>query len=233
MNRFLIALAGGLTASLAAAPVLAEPLIWGFQAEQLEYRLGEDEDLLAWDFDAVAGTDELKFVWRSEAEYGLDDDAFETLENQARLQTPVSDFFDAVVGVRVDTPEGPDRVFGVLGLQGLAPQWIEVDASLFASDDPAFRFEAEYEALITNRLTLIPSVEVDLPFTDDRAVGLGAWGPTLELGTRLSYDLVDRLVSPYIGVHYERAFGDTADIARARGEDRDEVFFVVGSRILF
>lgn len=227
-------LAGALTpALLGSAAARAEPAIWGIQVEQLEYRVGDETDVLAWDFDAFAGTDELKFVWRSEAEYAIAEDAFETLENQARLQAPVSDFFDAVIGVRVDTPNGPDRVHGLIGLHGLAPQWFEVDADLFISDHPFARFEAEYEALITNRLILTPSVELELPFNDDEAVGVGAWGPKLEAGVRLSYDVVDRLVSPYIGVHYERVFGETADLRRADGEDADAVFFVAGTRIMF
>ncbi len=230
MKRLLL---GAAAPALLAAPAFAEPLVWGVQVEQLEYRLGEDEDMLAWDFDAVVGTDELKFVWRSEAEYGLDSDAFETLENQARLATPISTFFDAVGGVMVSTPDGPDRVYGVIGVHGLAPQWFEVDADLFVSDKPLARFEADYEALITNRVILTPSVEITLPLADDVGAGWGAWGPKLEVGARLSYDLVDRMLSPYVGVHYEATFGDTADIRRDEGEDRDAVYFVAGARIMF
>jgi copper resistance protein B len=220
-------------AALAVSSAVAEPVFWGVQVEQLEFRLGDETDVLAWDFDALIGTDELRFVWRSEAEYALEEDAFETLENQARLQVPISDFFDAVAGVRVDTPDGPDRVYGVVGVHGLAPQWFEVDVDLFVSEDPKFRFEVEYEGLITNRITLTPSIEANLPFTDDREIGNGAWGPTLEVGARLSYDLVDRTLAPYIGVHYERAFGETGRIAKQDGDDRGELFFVAGVRLMF
>ncbi|MBK0399482.1 copper resistance protein B [Limibaculum sp. M0105] len=227
-------LAGALAPALLGAPAaLAEPLIWGIQVEQLEYRVGDETDVFAWDFDAMVGTDELKLVWRSEAEYAMAEDAFEKLENQLRLQVPVSEFFDAVAGVRVDTPDGPDRVHGVIGLHGLAPQWFEVDADLFISGKPFARLEGEYEALLTNRIILIPSIEFELPFTDDTANGVGAWGPRLEVGARLSYDLVDRAVAPYIGVHYERSFGETADLARAGGEDPGAVFFVSGVRLMF
>jgi copper resistance protein B len=211
-----IALAGALVPAIfSLSPAAAEPYFGGFQAEQLEYRTDGDDDIFAWDFDAFFGTDELRFVWRSEAEYDIDEDAFETLENQARFQTPISDFFDAVVGARVDTPSGPDRAYGVLGVHGLAQQWFEIDADLFISDNPQFRFEAEYEGLITNRVILTPSV------------------PKLEVGARLSYDLIDRALSPYIGVHYERLFGESGDLARDEGEDRDQVLFVVGARLMF
>lgn len=229
-----VAAAGLATGIYSASAVAHEhPLIWSIDAERLEYRFGGDEDVLAWEFDFNAGSDELKFVWRSEGEFGLEAEAFETLENQALLQFPVLPFFDAFAGVRVDTPNGPDRFHGVVGVTGLAPQWFEVDASLFVSDHPFFRFDAEYEALITNRIVLTPAVEVDVPFADDAATGIGAWGPKLEVGARLSYDLVDRLLSPYVGVHYERVFGKTADMHRADGEDVDALYLVLGARMLF
>lgn len=228
-------LAGVLAAAQVSTSHLSaeEPLLWGFQAEQFEYRVNKDDDIFAWDFDAFVGKDELKFVWRSEAEYVINDGAFERLENQFRLQKPISDFFDAVAGIRIDTPDGPNRVFGVLGVHGLAPQWFEVDVDLFIAEDPAMRFEGEYELLITNRVTLIPAVEFDLPFTDDPERGISALGPRLETGARLSYDLVDRLLSPYVGVNYERVFAGSADLARFEGEDVDGVFFVVGARVMF
>jgi len=220
-------------ATLIAPPAFSEQLIWGIQAEQLEYRIGDDTDVVAWDVDAIIGTDELKLVFRSEGEFKTTGDVLETFENQVRLQFPISTFFDGVAGVRVDTPEGPDRVHGVLGVHGLAPQWFEIDADIFVSDHPSFRIEVEYEALITNRLILTPSVEFNLPFTDDRDIKIGAWGPKLEIGARLSYDLIDRAVAPYIGVHYERVFGETRDFVRADGEDDDAVFFTVGMKLLF
>lgn len=221
------------SATLLARAAQAEPVVWAIQAEQLEYRLGEGSDIMAWDTQAFIGKDELRLVWRSEAEYLVDTDNFETLENQFRLQTPISDFFDAVVGVRFDTPEGPNRVHGVLGLHGLAPQWFEVDADLFLSEHPSARFEIEYEGLITNRLILVPSIELDIPLDDDPATGRGAFGPTLEIGARLSYDLVDRLLSPYIGIHWERTFGESAELARAEGEATSSVYLVAGFRLMF
>lgn len=218
----------------AASPALAQMTFWAIEVEQFEYRHGEaGEDVLAWDADAYWGTDELKVRWIGKGEYAFEDEALEKLENQLRVQTPISEFWDVVGGVRVDTPKGPDRVYGVVGFHGLAPQWIEVDADLYISDKPILAVDAEYEGLITNRLILTPSIEVELPLTDDDGLDRGAFAPTLEVGARLSYDLVDRAFSPYIGVHYERAFGETADRIRASGEDPGGVFFVAGAKMLF
>lgn len=212
----------------------ADPLIYGVSVEQFEYRfLEEGTKVLAWDGDAVIGSDELKFVLRSEGEFETDGHVMEAMETQARLQVPVSEFFDAAAGIRFDTPEGPDQVHAVVGVKGLAPQWFEIDADLYLSDYPSFRFEAEYEALITNRLILTPSFEFDLPFRDNPKFDQGQWGPKVEVGARLGYDLIDRTISPYIGVHYERVFGQTRDIVLSEGKEGDALFAVAGIKMLF
>ncbi len=227
-------LVGALVPALLAGAAPAEPLIWGVQVEQLEYRFGDAFDAAAWKVDAVIGTDELKLRALSEGER-LDGAALERFENQLLLQVPISDFFDAKAGIRLDAPRGPDRAYASVGVQGLAPQWFEIDLDAFVSEkgDLSARLDADYEALITNRLILTPTLEVDLPFSDDAAVGAGAWGPTIEIGARLSYDLVDRMASPYLGVHYERAFGASADLRRDEGEATDAFFVVVGMRMMF
>lgn len=234
MQNIKIASAAGMMLA-AASTAQAEPLIYGFQAEQFEYRDGDNgENVFVWDFDFVVGTDELKLVWRSEAEIVDGSGEFEGLENQLRLQYPVSTFFDAVVGVQAITPDNlPDRYNAVVGLKGLAPGFFEVDADLYLSDNSFFRFEAEYEGLITNRVILIPSIELTVPLADDLAYGQAAGGATVEAGLRLSYDLVDRAISPYIGVNYEKSFGGTADLIRASGEANGVTSIVFGTRLMF
>lgn len=159
-----------------AMPAAAQerpPLIYSITLEQLEYRAGDETDLLTWDGDLVVGTDEWKLRLQSEAEYDRSDSGFETLENQLLVQRPLWDFFDVKAGLRFDTPTGPNRVYGVLGLQGLAPQWFEVDADLFLSErgDASMRLDVEYELLFTNRLILTPSAEVGFAFSNDREMG--------------------------------------------------------------
>lgn len=234
MKRFHVAMTIIASTLLSSQASSEEPLIWGIQVEQLEHRFEDTgDDVFAWDFVVLAGSDELKLVWRSEGEYETESSKFETLENQLRLQTPVSTFYDVVAGIRLDNPKGIDRVSGVVGIHGLAEQWFEIDADLFLSEDPSARFEIEYEGLITNYITLTPSVEIDIPFTDDEDFEKGALGPTVEIGARLGYDLEDRLITPYIGVHYERSFGETANIADANGEDSDSLYLVSGVRLMF
>lgn len=237
MRKLLGALAGtSIPMLLTFSYAHAEQLIWGFQAEQFEYRISNDAEVAAWDVDGMIGTDEFKLRYIGEGEYVDDtEDTLEVFENRLVGQIPISDFFDAKAGVRLDAPDGPDRWYGVLGIQGLAQQWFEIDLDLFVSEkaDTSVRLDAEYEALLTNYITIVPSIELDLPFSEDKEIGVGAFGPKLEIGARLSYDLVDRTISPYIGVHYERVFGKTADFKTEEGEDKDELYFVIGSRFMF
>jgi len=227
------------TSLAVVAPVSAQQkslVFHGLQMEELEYRRGdESENLLAWNGDAFVGTDEIKLRLLSEAEYDKDAGQFETLENRLVLQTPVSTFFDIKGGARLDTPKGQDRWYGVVGVTGLAPQWFEVDADFFVSEtgDTSARLDIEYELLITNRLILTPSMDINVAFSGDTEIGIGSGVSDIEAGARLSYDLIDRAVSPYLGVVYERKFGQTENIADREGEDTEGWRAVVGTKILF
>ena len=210
--------------------------IYGLQVEQAEYSFGdENERLFNFDADAFAGNDDFKLRWLSSGEYDIRANSFERLENRFVLQRPVSDFFDVKAGFRIDTPAGKDRWYGVVGLAGLAPQWIEMDVDLFVSEtgDISTRFDAEYDLLITNRLALTASLELDAAFSNDPAIGIGKGVNKLETGLRLGYDLLDRMVSPYAGVVLEESFGKTRDFAEDEGEDTGGWRFVVGTRLVY
>jgi copper resistance protein B len=182
-------------------------IFYGFQAEQLEYRYGEGGDqFINWDLDA--------FV----------------------LQKPVSDFWDAKLGFRHDYyEEETQRWFASLGLSGLAPQWIEVDADIYLSDygQVSLSLDAEYELLVTNYLILTSSAELTAAFSSDETISSGSGINSAELGLRLSYDVIDRSFSPYIGITYERKFGQTADYAREEGEQRGVWHAVIGTKLMF
>ncbi|PTT92420.1 copper resistance protein CopB, partial [Pseudomonas sp. HMWF005] len=53
-----------------------------------------------------------------------------------------------------------------------------------------------------------------------------------ELGLRLRYE-IRREFAPYIGVTWNRTYGNTADYAREEGEDRSEARLVLGVRMWF
>jgi len=238
-NKITPILLAGLAAAVLPVPAQTQEtglVFYGIQMEELEYRLGEGDDRTAvWNGDAYVGTDEIKLRWLGQGEYNTVTDTLERMENRVVLQKPVSDFFDVKAGVRLDTPDGPDRWFGMLGVTGLAKQWFEIDADLFVSEtgDTSARLDVEYELLLTNRLILTPSADIDIAFSEDREIGVGSGVNSIEVGLRLSYDLVDRAIAPYLGIVYERKFGDTAGFAKAEGEDEAAWFAVVGTKLMF
>ncbi len=217
-----------------SAQELDDPLFMLVDLDQLEYRFHDGDDFFAWDGQARVGGDFNKVAVKSEGEYVFAVDEFEDAEVQLLYLRLVSDFFDAELGVRYDFKPDPSRAYAVLGINGLAPHWFEVGASAFLSDegDLSMRFEAEYDLLITQRLIIEPSAEVNVAFSDDEAIGIAAGFNDVELGLRLRYEIVREFAS-YVGVHWERKLGNTADLARDDREDTDIFSFVMGVKIFF
>ena len=217
-----------------SAAELDDQLFTLVDIDQLEYRAQDGNDSFAWEGQARVGGDFNKIAVKSEGEYVFETGAVEEAEVQFLYQRLISDFFDAQLGIRYDFKPDPSRAYAVLGINGLAPQWFEVDGSAFLSDegDLSMRFEAEYDLLITQRLIVGPSVELNVAFSDDQAVGIAAGVNDVELGLRLRYEFA-REFAPYLGVNWERLIGDTADLARDEGEDVDTLSFVAGVRIFF
>ncbi len=202
--------------------------------EVLEYRVQEGKDLAVWEGEFRAGDDDNKVVLRSEGEYIVNDDHVESAEFQLLYRRLISDFYDLQAGARFDLEPNPTRAYAVLGITGLAPQWIELEANLFLNDngDLSARVEADTDFLLTQRLILQPKAEINFAFSDDEPTGIGTGFTTLETGLRLRYE-VSREVAPYIGVNWERKLGNTEDLARDDGEEYDSFAIVAGVKLLF
>lgn len=206
---------------------------WTLMADQLEYRFQDGRDGYKWDAQGWYGGDYDKLWLKSEGE-GAFGESPEQAEVQALYSRALDPWFNLQLGVRHDFRPDPERTHLVLGVQGLAAYWFEVDGSLFLSDkgDLTARFEAEYDQRITNRLILQPALEFDLAAQDVPELGIGAGLSSVEAGLRLRYEFVPEF-APYVGVEYERAFGDTADFARAAGEDVGGWSLIAGVRFWF
>ncbi len=235
-KRSFLYVASFMSVVLTSGSIQAEEIYYGVQFEEFEFRLTEHGgEVFVWDADSFIGTDEVKLRLKSDGEWDLEDNYLEGLSNQLAIQTPISDFWDVKAGVQYDSPEGPDRVYGVIGLSGLAPQWIEMDLDLLVSEKgkASVVLDMEYELLLTNYLILTPSLEISGAFSDDTEIGVGSGINGTELGVRLSYDLIDRTFSPYVGVVYERTYGETADLAKDEGEETASWQFSIGAKFLF
>lgn len=201
-------------------------------ADRFEFQSGSEERLL-WDFQGWYGGDINKFWLKSEGEYLTDESELEDAEWQALWSRAISAYWNLQTGVRYDfEPSG--LAHGVVGFQGLAPYWWEIDAAAFVSQDGDLtaRVEAEYDLLLTQRLVLQPRAELNLSASDVPERGLGSGITNMAIGLRLRYEVV-REFAPYVGLEWQRSFGETADWVEADGGTDSDWVWVIGLRAWF
>jgi len=152
---------------VAAASPLAQPhgdqTFTYIQAEQLEYRAATDgSDTFSWDVRGWVGGDYNRLWFKTQGDDRIDGPV-ENGEVQLRYSRLIGPFWDLAVGVRYDVQPDPSRAYAVFALHGLAPYVDEVDADMFVSEegDVSARLEVEYSILLTQRLILQPSSELD------------------------------------------------------------------------
>lgn len=201
--------------------------------DQLETTIRNGRNGYAWDAQAWYGADIDKIWIKTEGEGSFGESPAKA-EVQALWSHALDPWFNLQAGVRHDFQPDPERSHLVLGIQGLVPYWFEIDGAMFLSSkgDLTARFEAEYDQRLTQKLILQPNVEFDLAAQDVPELGTGSGLSTGEIGLRLRYEIIPEF-APYVGVKYERAFGNTADFARARGHDVGGWSFLVGLRSWF
>ncbi|OHB35415.1 MAG: copper resistance protein CopB [Phenylobacterium sp. RIFCSPHIGHO2_01_FULL_70_10] len=207
------------------------PVYW-VQGDRLEWRSSDEGDSYLWDLQAYYGGD-LNKLWVKSEGGGESGERPDDAEVQLLWSRAVSPWFDLQTGIRHDFA-GPHRTHLVFGAQGLAPYMYELDAAAFLSDQGELtaRIEAEFDYRITQRLIAQPRTEISLSAQDIPELGIGAGLDHAELGVRLRYELA-REFAPYVGVEYERAFGQSADYARAEGHAAEETRLLAGIRFWF
>lgn len=197
--------------------------------DQFEGRFGKNSGF-RWDGEAWAGTDTNRIWLKSEGQL-TEGNQVEDGQLDLYYSRPISTYFDIQVGGRYDLDSGPGRGWGALGVQGLAPYFFHVSATAYIGDQGRFaaKLVGSYDLLLTQRLILQPELELNFYSKADapRLVGTGL--SELDTGLRLRYE-ISRKFAPYVGVSYEKKFGQTADFVRAAGEPVDSLRFTLGIR---
>lgn len=203
-------------------------LTYKIMADTIEYRSRRGEDGYAWNAEAWFGGDIDRLVVKTEGEGGHD---IESAEIQALYSRAWDHVTDLQIGIRQDIEPNPSRTYLALGFQTVLPYWFEAEGALFVGERAQVlgRLDGNYDFRLTQRLVLQPRAEVNFAAQDDASIGLGSGLSDAELGLRLRYEF-QREFAPYIGVSWERKFGDTADYARANGESAETTSFIVGLR---
>lgn len=200
--------------------------------DQLEWRDAQEGSAAAWDAEGWYGGDYNKLWIKTEGE--RIDRGTRSASTDILFDRVLARWWDVQAGLRQDLGKGPSRTWVALGLQGLAPYWLDVETTLYVGEEGrvAARLKADYDLLLTQRLILQPYGEANLYSKADPGRQLGSGLSDLEISLRLRYE-VRRELAPYIGVAWFKRFGGTAGLARAAGEGSDEVELVAGLRIWF
>lgn len=198
---------------------------------QLEWQ-GGDGNAQSWDIKGWVGGDIDRLWLRSEGERSAG--RTESAEAQALWGHAISPWWDLVGGVRQDFKPGDSQTWAAFGLQGMALYNFEAEATLFVGESghTAARLEGDYDILLTNRLILQPTAELNFYAQNDPQRGVGSGLAQSELGLRLRYE-VRREFAPYVGGSWNRAYGQTAQYARDEDEDINQLRWVVGVRLWF
>jgi len=218
------------------APVEDNMIFWHLMLNQLEGRSNGPESELRWDGQGWVGTDWNKLWFKSEAFFSghgagrrkLEDGIHEILYDRP---IPFLRYFDWQAGFRYDGDSSTPRYWGAIGLEGLSPEFFDVEATLYArdADHYAARFVGSYDILLTNRLILQPEIEMNFYTKADPARALDAGLSELDTGLRLRYE-ISRKLAPYVGFAYTQQVGATAGLARKEGEIVHDPRLVFGIR---
>ncbi len=171
--------------------------------DQLEWRNPDSSQAALWEAEGWYGGDGDKLWVTTEGEHvgGETQNAFAEL----LWDRVVSRWWNLQAGIRDDFGNGPSRTWAALGVRGLAPYGIDVEATLYAGEAgrTAARLRAEYDLLLTQRLILQPEVEANLYSKADPARQVDSGLSDLDAGIRLRYE-IRRELAPYIGIAWTR-----------------------------
>lgn len=199
---------------------------------RLERTRSRDNSFNAYDIQGWFGKDYERLVLKAEGEVAggkLQEARTELLWGHA-----IASFWDMQLGVRHDGGVGADRGWLAFGVQGLAPYWFEMEATVYAGDSgrSALRLGAEYDLLITQKLILQPRAEINLYGKSDPARDIGSGLSDAQAGLRLRYEFT-RQFAPYLGLEWVNKYAGTADLARLSGELTHQSRMVAGLRFWF
>ena len=217
-------------------PVMDDQWFGSMLANELEYQLRDGTDYVSWDIVGWYGGDYDRLWIKTEGEWQVEDAHGGVAEAQALYGRLIAPYWDVQVGVRYDlfSDEGHNqsRGFGVLGLQGLAPYWFEIEPEFFVSEDGdvSGRLTVSYELTLTQRLILQPRFDLDAAVQAVPKFQVGKGVDSMTIGLRLRYEFY-REMAPYIGLVWQRSYGETADLKQASGEKTEHVAGIIGVRV--
>jgi copper resistance protein B len=205
----------------------AYSLVKSINFHQLEWQKNaQEEAMLAWDFSTwISGGDE---KWWLKSEGKASENDTEGGYVQMLYSEPVSAFWDLQIGFHSQI-EPYEENYVLIGFFGLAPYFIHLDSYLLlnSNGDAIWQLDADYDMKLSRNWVMLVEGSISAQAQNKPEAGLGSGLSEGELGIRVAYNRQRKLV-PYIGIEWERAFGNTADIRDNLQEPNSEWRGVVG-----
>jgi copper resistance protein B len=231
-SRFLISLVLLMPAAGVWADMNDEPRLFYIAADELEWRAGNSDHMLAWDIESWYGTTRDRLIARAEGEIDHGDTTeFETVLGYSRA---VNTNWNINVGWHADWQWSHPRHWATLEWEGVAPGFIDTRFQLLAGNEGRFsaRIKLETEWPLTRRWHLVPGLKADWYSDKDLRNDIGAGFAGYDASLRLKYLVTPRFM-PYVGTQISRLVGDSAELARAAGLEPRVVRVLAGLSIWF
>ena len=203
-----------------------DPLRTMFIMDKFEI-LNNDEKSREWEGSFYIGYDIDKLYLYAEG--ASTSDGLEYSQSDLVYSRAIAPFWDIQAGIAYDKNDIASNTWAEIAIAGLAPYFFETRAALLFDGDGniGVRFDTEYEALLTQKLILTPSLEADFYSKDNMQMKIGSGLSRIEAGLRLRYEIV-REFAPYVGVTWEKTFGNTREYTPV-----NEANFLIGVRFWF
>lgn len=208
----------------------------------LEYKSAGDDSSIDWDIVGWRGGDVHRIWVKSEGSSKVNSEATSQTKNETDLQLlygqPISAFFDAQIGARLEQVWGAEqsasRLSAAMGIQGLAIYRFEFEAALFVGEagHVSGRISANKDFFLTQKTITQFRFETNGTTKRSEKFETGDGINDLSIGLRLRYE-IKREIAPYLGVSWTNLFGETADFKKLAGRESSELNAVAGFRLWY
>ena len=207
----------------------------------LEYRPktgAGQSDGYRWDAEGWYGGDYNRVWFKSEGQKWSAFKADYDVDVQLLYGRFIRKYYDLQVGGRVETQSfkgrNVARGLGVIGIEGVVPYDYDFESALFLDQNGAVsaRLSLTKDLLLTQRLILQTRFETNAAVQRVEEFTTGSGLNNMEFGIRLRYD-IRRELTPYVGISFDKSFGETASLVRGDGGSPSQIRFAVGVRAWF
>lgn len=192
------------------APIHDDRIYTYSSLDSLEYN-ANDNSPNSWDWSAQGwvGTDKNRMWWKTSGGGAIKGGGLNSASASLLYGRAITPFWNIQMGAKESFRPHPDRQYGVIGIEGLLPQWIDTEAYLNVSNKGKLSLDSEfeYDLLLTQKLKLAPSVGISASFQNDDKYGTGKGLNSLDLDLKLEYE-VNRNFIPYVGIEHSHDYDE-------------------------